>query len=189
MTYEPRHEHLDLAAGLLEPPPRRDTFAGWQRWRTSRGQFTAAPRLTLAQWRALNPRERSLYDLHRTATHVNLPLQETPMSLKVSRLVNRRIRNNALKTRPSTRAGVMVTGWGYQGKTETVCEVAAAFEDAWLAMHHHLHPQPIEGTRDLHAPVVYVQTPVTAKPKSTCQALLGFFGAETKRLTLPQLIR
>ncbi len=47
----------------------------------------------------------------------------------------------------------------------------------------------MDGTRDLQAPVAYVQTPVTAKPKSTCQSILGFFGAETGRLTLPQLIR
>ncbi|MFD0502478.1 TniQ family protein [Streptomyces chiangmaiensis] len=111
------------------------------------------------------------------------------MSLKVSRLVNRRLRNNALKTRPSTRAGAMVTGWGYQGKTETVCEVAAAFEDAWLALHDHLNPNTVDGVRDLRAPVAYVQTPVTAKPKGTCQAILNFFGAENRRLTLPQLIR
>ncbi|MGW3209073.1 hypothetical protein [Streptomyces sp. NPDC001135] len=64
------------------------------------------------------------------------------MSLKVSKLVNRRLRNNALKRRASTWPGVMVTGWGYQGKTETVCEVAAAFEDDWLAMHNYLNPPP-----------------------------------------------
>ncbi|MGW0580478.1 AAA family ATPase [Streptomyces sp. NPDC002920] len=179
----------DLAEALLRQAPRRDTYTGWQRWRTTRRSFVPAPRLSLAEWKALSPRERSLYDLHRTATHVHLPLQETPMSLKVSRLVNRRLRNNALKTRPSTRAGVMVTGWGYQGKTETVCEVAAAFEDAWLALHDHLNPNTVDGVRDLHAPVAYVQTPVTAKPKGTCQAVLNFFGAENRRLTLPQLIR
>ncbi|MFJ1732993.1 AAA family ATPase [Streptomyces sp. NPDC088254] len=179
----------DLAEALLRQAPRRDTYTGWQDWRTNRRSFVPAPRLSLAEWKALSPRERSLYDLHRTATHVHLPLQETPMSLKVSRLVNRRLRNNALKTRPSTRAGVMVTGWGYQGKTETVCEVAAAFEDAWLALHDHLNPNTVDGARDLHAPVAYVQTPVTAKPKGACQAILNFFGAENRRLTLPQLIR
>ncbi|WP_439678214.1 AAA family ATPase [Embleya sp. MST-111070] len=181
--------HGDLAALLTRASPRRDTFAGWQRWRTNRGLFTPAPRLAITEWRTMSERERSHYDLHRTATHVNLPLQETPMSLKVSRSVSRRIRNNALKTRPSTRAGVMVTGWGYQGKTETVCEVAAAFEDAWLDLHDHLNPNAPDGTRGLHAPVAYVQTPVTAKPKGLCQAILDFFGAETRRLTLPQLIR
>ncbi|MEW2426047.1 AAA family ATPase [Streptomyces nigra] len=120
--------------------------------------------------------------------HVNLPLQETPMSLTVSRLVNRRMRNNALKQKPATRAGVMVTGWGYQGKTETVCEVAAGFEDAWLDMHHHLNPTAVASTWDLHAPVAYVQTPVTAKPKSTCQAVLDFFGAPTRSMNLTRLI-
>ncbi|MFE9354906.1 AAA family ATPase [Streptomyces olivaceoviridis] len=110
------------------------------------------------------------------------------MSLKVTRLVNRRMRNNALKQKPATRAGVMITGWGYQGKTETVCEVAASFEDAWLEMHNHINPAAVEGTWDLHAPVAYVQTPVTAKPKSTCQAVLDFFGTPTKSMSLPQLI-
>ncbi|MFI5804471.1 AAA family ATPase [Streptomyces sp. NPDC051561] len=187
MNQEP--DRQDLAEALIRSSPRRDTYAGWQHWRKTRGPFTPAPQLTFTDWRALSPAKRSLHDLHRTATHVNLPLQETPMSLKVARLVNRRIRNNALKTRPSTRAGVMVTGWGYQGKTETVCEVAAEFEDAWLAMHNYIHPGVVAGTRDLHAPVAYIQTPVTAKPKSTCQSILDFFGAEARRLTLPQLIR
>ncbi|WP_446045778.1 AAA family ATPase [Streptomyces olivaceus] len=177
-----------LAEMITGKPPRRDTFEGWQHYRTRRGRFTPAPQLAFSQWRALGPHGRSLYDLHRTATHVNLPLQETPMSLKVSRLVNRRLRNNALKQKPATRAGVMVTGWGYQGKTETVCEVAASFEDAWLEMHHHLNPAAVEGTWDLHAPVAYVQTPVTAKPKSTCQAILEFFGTPTRNRTLPELI-
>ncbi|MFD4242971.1 AAA family ATPase [Streptomyces sp. NPDC058525] len=178
-----------LAGMLTGKPPRRDTYEGWQHYRATRESFTPAPKLSFAQWRDLSPHRRSLYDLHRTATHVNLPLQETPMSLRVSRLVNRRMRNNALKQKPATRAGVMVTGWGYQGKTETVCEVAASFEDAWLEMHGHLNPAAVEGTWDLHAPVVYVQTPVTAKPKSTCQAVLNFFGASMTSMNLPQLIQ
>jgi len=47
----------------------------------------------------------------------------------------------------------------------------------------------VPGTRDLHAPVAYVQTPVTAKPKSTCKAILGFYGADTKNMDLPDLVR
>ena len=41
----------------------------------------------------------------------------------------------------------------------------------------------------MHAPVAYVQTPVTAKPKSTCEAILDFFGADHHKMTLPQLTR
>ena len=55
------------------------------------------------------------------------------MSAAVTRVLGSRVLNNALKHKPTTRAGVMVNGGGYQGKTETVCEVAAAFEDQWLA--------------------------------------------------------
>ena len=171
---------------LPGPPPMRETLAGWQQWRTTRGSFTPAPRLDRAAWRALPPRRRMLHDLHRAATHANLPLQQTPMSQAVTRVLRGRIESNALKHRPSTRAGVMITGGGYQGKTETACEVAADFEDAWLDLHHHLNPAAMAGTRDLHAPVAYVQTPVTAKPKSTCKAILGFYGADTKNMDLPE---
>src|SRR5439155_781616 len=114
---------------------------------------------------------RMLHDLHRAATHANLPIQETPMSATVARVMGSRILNNALKHKPTTRAGLMVNGGGYQGKTETVCEIAAAFEDQWLDLHNHVNPHMVPGTRDLLATVAYVQTPVTATPKSICQAI------------------
>ncbi|WP_406208411.1 TniB family NTP-binding protein [Kitasatospora sp. NBC_01560] len=181
---------LNPLAGLLaSKPPRRDTFEGWQYYRSMRRAFVPAPRLSLDEWRSMSPRQRSLHNLLRTATHVNLPLQETPMSLKVARLVQRRISNNALKVTAATWPGVMISGWGYQGKTETVCEVAADFEDSWQDLNEFMNPGVTPGTRALHAPVAYVQTPVTAKPKSTCEAILHFFGANTKNLTLPQLVR
>jgi AAA domain len=173
---------------MAGPPPVRETLAGWQRWRLSRHAFIPAPLLDLRAWRALSPRQRMLHDLHRAATHANLPLQQTPMSAAVAKLMRGRIESNALKHKPSTRAGVMLTGGGYQGKTETACEVAAAFEDAWLALHRQVNPDAVAGTRDLHAPVAYVQTPVTAKPKSTCKAILGFYGADTKNMDLPDLV-
>jgi hypothetical protein len=34
-----------------------------------------------------------------------------------------------------------------------------------------------------------VPTPVTAKPKSTCMAILRFYGADTKNMSLPDLVR
>ena len=130
-----------------------------------------------------------LHDLHRAATHANLPVHATPMSQAVTRLLRGRIESNALKHKPVTRAGVMITGGGYQGKTETACEIAADFEDDWLDLHRHLNPAALAGTRDLHAPVAYVQTPVTAKPKSACKAILSFYGAEFKGMDLPDLVR
>src|SRR5258708_15575846 len=174
---------------LPGPPPVRETLAGWQQWRAARGTFQPAPHLDLAAWRAMPPRRRLLHDLHRAATHANLPLQQTPMSDAVTRLLRGRIETNALKHKPSTRAGVMITGGGYQGKTETACEIAADFEDDWLDLHHHLNPAALAGMRDLHAPVAYAQTPVTAKPKSACKAILGFYGADTKNMDLPDLVR
>ncbi|MFB0619460.1 hypothetical protein [Streptomyces sp. AGS-58] len=88
------------------------------------------------------------------------------MSRAVGKLLTSRIETNALKRRPTTRAGVMVTGGGYQGKTESVCEIIATFEDRWRELLGHLDPEVLAGTRDLHAPVAYVQTPVPAEPKS-----------------------
>ena len=125
--------------------PPRETLAGWQQWRATLALFVPAPRLDRAAWRALPPRRRMLYDLHRAATHANLPSQQTPMSQAVTRVLRGRIESNALKHKPFTRAGVMITGGGYQGKTETACEVAAGFEDAWLDAPP---PQPRCGARD-----------------------------------------
>ncbi|GAA3801537.1 hypothetical protein [Streptomyces chiangmaiensis] len=44
----------DLAEALLRQAPRRDTYTGWQNWRTSRRSFVPAPKLTLAEWKALS---------------------------------------------------------------------------------------------------------------------------------------
>jgi hypothetical protein len=173
---------------LPDPAVARETAVGWTRWRTTRHSFTPAPRISLTDWRRLGPRRRMLHDLHRAATHANLPIQETPMSAAVSQVMGSRILNNALKHKPTTRAGLMVNGGGYQGKTETVCEIAAAFEDQWLALHDQINPHAVPGTRDLLASVAYVQTPVTATPKSICQAILDFYRADHKGMTLPQLV-
>ena len=175
---------------LLLPGPAadRETATGWARWRTTRHAFVAAPELTAKQYQMMSPRRRALHDLHRAATHANLTFQETPMSSSVTRLLGARITGNALKRQPTTRAGVLINGGGYQGKTETACEVAASFEDTWLDLHHQLNPDAMPGTRDLHAPVAYVQTPVTATPKSVCAAVLDFYGADHNKMTLPHLV-
>ncbi len=181
---------LELLPLILPGPPRdRERADGWRQWRLTRHDFVPAPRLAAAAYKVMSPRDKMLHDLHRAATHANLAFQETPMSAAVSALMRSRIHGNALKHNPTTRAGLMISGGGYQGKTETACEVAAEFEDQWLALHQHANPAAVPGTRDLHIPVAYAQTPVTAKPKSCCQAILGFFGAGHKNMTLPQLIR
>jgi chloramphenicol 3-O-phosphotransferase len=167
----------------------RETLQGWERWRRTRHNFVPAPKLRMASYRRLSERDRGLHDLRRMVTNANLPFQETPMSAAVGQIMGSRIHNNALKHKPTTRAGLLLNGGGYQGKTETACEVAAAFEDEWLAWHHQLNPDAVPGTRDLHAPVAYVQTPVTATPKSTCIAILNFYGADHKNTTLDDLIR
>ncbi len=174
---------------LPGPAIDRETATGWERWRLTRHSFVPAPRLELADYQRLSPRERRLHDLHRAATHANLPFQETPMSAAVAQIMSSRIHNNALKHKPTTRAGLLISGGGYQGKTETACEVAAAFADQWLELHDQRNPDAVAGTRDLHLPVAYVQTPVTATPKMTCEAILGFYGADHKNMTLGQLIR
>jgi hypothetical protein len=93
---------------LPGPAIARETAVGWSHWRTIRHSFVAAPRLTLGEYRRLGARARMLHDLHRAATHANLAIQETPMSAAVARVMWSRIQNNALKHKPTTRAGLMV---------------------------------------------------------------------------------
>ncbi|ONI91916.1 hypothetical protein ALI22I_06515 [Saccharothrix sp. ALI-22-I] len=182
--------HPDVAQFVLPGViPDRETLDGWRQWRRTRHDFRPAPRISAATYRTMSARRRHLHDLHRIATHVNLPLQETPMSLAVTRTMRSRMQSNSMKHKPTTRPGLMITGGGYQGKTETACETAATYEDEWIALHKEISPVTLLGYRDLHAPVVYVQTPVTAKPKSTCAAILDFFGADYKGFNLPELVR
>jgi hypothetical protein len=67
--------------------------------------FVPAPVLELAAYRLLSPRERALHDLHRPATHANLPLLDTPMSRAVTKVMRSRLQTNALKHRPTTDPG------------------------------------------------------------------------------------
>ena len=193
MTADSYHSGSPVAAAatpfLAGPVADRSTLEGWCWWRRTRKSFTPAPVISLGEYKQMSTRQRHLYDLHRIATHSNLPIQETPMSAAVDDAMRRRIHVNAVKSSERTRPGLMVNGGGFQGKTETVCETAASFEDEWLALNNYLNPDAVPGTRDLVAPVAYVQTPVTAKPVSTCQAILDFYGEDHKNMTLPTLTR
>lgn len=173
----------------MGPAADRTTAAGWTRWRLARRSFTPAPAISLGEYRAMSPRQRHLHDLHRIATHSNLAIQETPMSAAVGTLMRRRVQANAFKSGERTRPGLMVNGGGFQGKTETVCAIAATFEDEWLELNGYLNPDAVPGTCDLLAPAAYVQTPVTARPVSLCQAILDFYGEDYKGMTLGTLTR
>ncbi|WP_030017311.1 TniB family NTP-binding protein [Streptomyces monomycini] len=179
-----------IAELILGGHPPRDTYVGWQHYRTHCGLLVPAPVISLQQWGMIPESRRADYDLYRQLTNANLPLQDTPMHDKVGKLIRRRLRGNTMKQDAPTRAGVMVSGWGNYGKTASVCSAGAVFEDQWLELHSYLNPGSLPGTRDLHAPVVYVSTPVTATPKSLCASILGFFRAPTRKTaTLPELVR
>lgn len=173
---------------LAGPRPDRARAEGWQQWRAARGTFAPAPRLPPAEYQALSPRGRALHDLHRTATHVNLRLQETPMSRKVSDLMRGRLQNNAVKFTPGTRDGLMIGGGGFQGKTKTACQAAAEFEDLWRDIRRQLAPGPLPGTRDLFVPVAYCRLPVRATPKALCKTILDIYG-NPDPATLHDLVR
>ncbi|MER5832781.1 uL30 family ribosomal protein [Streptomyces sp. NPDC002130] len=108
---EPNLRSCHQRAGL---PPDRTRWEGWQQWRKIRGTFVPAPRLSLAEHQSLSPRRRALHDLHRTAAHVNMRLQGTPMSARVANLMRGRLQNNAVKFMPGTRDGLMINGGGFQ---------------------------------------------------------------------------
>lgn len=179
MTDRPAGDESPIVPFLrIGPRPDRTRWEGWQQWRRIRGTFIPAPRLSLQEYLDLSPRRRGLHDLHRTATHVNMRLQETPMSVRVSGLMRGRLQNNAVKFMPGTRDGLMVNGGGFQGKTETACSAAAAFEDLWRAVCRQVLPdqQPqIRGTRDVFVPVAYCRLPVRATPKALCKTILDVY--------------
>ncbi|MFJ6659038.1 TniB family NTP-binding protein [Streptomyces sp. NPDC091377] len=179
-----------IAELILGSRPSLDTYAGWQHYRTHCDLLVPASVISPKQWSMLPESRQYDYDLYRELTNANLPLQDTPMHDKVGRLIRRRLSGNTRKKNDPTRAGVMISGWGNYGKTASVISAGAVFEDQWLELHSHLNPGAVPGTRDLHAPVVYVSTPVTATPKSLCASILAFFRAQTRKsATLPELVR
>ena len=110
------------------------------------------------------------------------------MSAKVSQVVRGRLQNNAVKFTPGTRDGLMINGGGFQGKTETACDAAAAFEDLWRDIRRQLLPGGAPGTRDLFVPVAYCRLPVRATPKALCKAILDVYG-DPHPSTLDDMIR
>lgn len=177
------------ASFLPGPPIDRTRWDGWQRYRRSRDSFVPAQILSSAEYARKSPRQRRIHDLHRLATHSSLPVQATPMSEAVAWLVRTRIEDGAFSHKVGTRTGVMVNGGGAQGKTETVCEALAGFEDEWLMLNQQVNPDAMPGTRDLLAPVAYVRCPVKATPISTCQRILDFYGEDYKGMRLEDLVR
>lgn len=179
-----------IAELILSSRPPLDTYVGWQHYRTHCGLLVPARAISPRRWSMLPESRQYDYDLYRELTNANLPLQDTPMHDKVGKLIRRRLSSNTRKKDDPTRAGVMISGWGNYGKTASVCSAGAVFEEQWLALHRCLNPAALPGARDLHAPVVYVSTPVTATPKSLCSSILGFFRAPTRKsATLPELVR
>ena len=110
------------------------------------------------------------------------------MSRKVSDLMRGRLQNNAVKFAPGTRDGLMISGGGFQGKTETACQAAAEFEDLWRDIRRQLDPGPVPGTRDLFVPVAYCRLPVKATPKALCKTILDIYG-DPHPATLHDLVR
>ncbi|MGW7406825.1 AAA family ATPase [Streptomyces sp. NPDC054833] len=174
---------------LPGPAVDRTTFEGWNRWCQTRGTFVPAPILTTQEFDRLTKRQQRIHNLHRLATHSSLPIQATPMSERVAHAVLARVEDGAFSHKAGTRGGIMVNGDGAQGKTETVCEALASFQEEWLALNNYANPDAMPGTRDLVAPVAYVRCPVKATPISACQRILDFYGEDYKGMRLEDLVR
>lgn len=93
-----------IAELILGGHPPRDTYVGWQSYRSRRGMLLPAPAISLQQWRTIPESRRADSDLFRHLTNANLPLQDTPMHDKVGRLIRRRLRGNTMKQDDPTRA-------------------------------------------------------------------------------------
>ena len=89
MTVPDQEPPGDTVVPFILPGPAvdRESIDGSTRWRLTRHDFVPAPDLGIAAYRAMTPRRRMLHDLHRTATHANLPFQETPTSEAITRLL------------------------------------------------------------------------------------------------------
>jgi len=158
--------------------PDLDTVAGLRRWAATRGQAERPPILSATEYRALDRKERRVYDLRRRVSNANLGILETPMLVEVREAMEQRIWANALSNEPGAVEGIMVNGGGAQGKTATVLAVVADFLDDWEDAHGLRNPTAFPGGRDAHEPVVYARVPAKPTPKTLCGAVLDAVGED-----------
>lgn len=169
--------------------PDRDTVAGFREWAAARDAYQRPALPTRAEYLALPKADRRDIDLLRRVANANIDILDTAMSARVSEALEDVIWDNALNMQPGAKPGVLVSGGGAQGKTATVCEVAANFLERWEQLYTKPSDQPWEDPRrDAHEPVVYVRTPAKPTPKSLCAAVLRAVGEpHTERDTLAKL--
>lgn len=168
--------------GLTDLVPLRrpdlDTVAGLRQWAAARGQGERPPVLSVEQYRALEPRDKRRYDLHRRVSNANLGIVDTPMLLAARDAMEQRFWANALSNEPGAVEGIMVNGGGAQGKTATVLAVVADFLDDWEEAHGLRNPDAFPGGRDAHEPVVYARVSAKPTPKTLCGAVLDAVGED-----------
>ncbi|WP_164465843.1 AAA family ATPase [Actinoplanes teichomyceticus] len=144
----------------------------------NRDSFKPAPTIKRKKYKKMDAEAQRAHTMDRLRTCANLPMQETPMSLAITDEIDALLIMNSLVESEETVPGVMTTGGGFQGKTETICRILAKFEEYRLRQFSGSNPRYIAGTRDEHIPVVYVQTPAKPTPKRLCERILRFFGAD-----------
>ena len=137
-------------------PGRRPTAPpgeGWQQWRRSRRCFTPAKRLSAAEYQALSAKGPGAA---RPAPHRHPRQPPAPGDADeqdgVGPDAGWRLQNNAVKFGPGTRDGLMISGGGFQGKTETACWAAAEFEDLWRGIQEQFLPGRTPGTGTCSCP-------------------------------------
>ncbi len=158
--------------------PDLDTTAGLRRWAATRGQAERPPILSVAEYDALDRKERRVYDLRRRVSNANLGILDTPMLVAAREAMEQRIWANALNNEPGAVEGIMVNGGGAQGKTAAVLSVIADFLDEWEEAHGLRNPTAFPGGRDAHEPVVYARVPAKPTPKTLCGAVLDAVGED-----------
>ncbi|MEU4419292.1 TniB family NTP-binding protein [Actinoplanes sp. NPDC024001] len=99
------------------------------------------------------------------------------------------MRGDVFNGYPGNQAGILVTDGGHLGHTENTSEIAAKLEKEWLTRINMLRPQELSGRKADDVPVVYVQLPAAARPRSICRAILAFFGADHHRMGLAELTK
>nr|WSX53599.1 hypothetical protein OG409_34585 [Streptomyces sp. NBC_00974] len=76
-----------IAELILGGHPPRDTYVGWQHYRTHYGLLVPGPVISLQRWPMIPESRKADYDLYRQLTNANLPLQNTPMHDQVGKLL------------------------------------------------------------------------------------------------------
>lgn len=146
----------------------------WDKFVQNRNSYVRPTIISAKNHAELSPSDRAVYDLYRRIAAANLPVRETPSTVRVQEEMTSVLTTNTLNAAPGVRPGIYLSANGARGKSTLMREVAANYHE-FLRDLAEIEPD-LAGRRDRWIPVAVISIPAKASIRLVCQRILTFYG-------------